>query len=358
MSRRRGGGPGRGGGRRREAAAPRPGGGRRSPARRLASALALAAAVVLGGWWLWDSGLVGADGLRGLAVAGGGGEEGGTETGPGDRGGAAGSGGGEEAGAASGGTASVAPPAGSTGQPELRRLRVRVVARHPHDPDAFTQGLLLHEGELYESAGQYGRSSLRRVEVETGRVLEQRRLPDDWFAEGLARVPGSGAGGDRLVQLTWREGVAPVWSLDGLERVGEHRYTGEGWGLCHDPTVPGGRLVMSDGSARLTFRDPRTFAPTGGVDVRLGERAIASLNELECVGDRVYANVLFSDNLVEIDPATGRVTALIDASGLLTPAERRGADVLNGIAYDPADDTFLVTGKLWPWLFRVEVVEG
>jgi glutamine cyclotransferase len=241
-------------------------------------------------------------------------------------------------------------------EPPLRRLRVRVLARYPHDTEAFTQGLLLHGGELYESTGQYGRSSLRRVEVETGRVLAERPLPAEWFGEGLARVPGEGAGGDRLIQLTWQEGVAPVWRLDGLERLGEHHYTGEGWGLCHDPTVPGGRLVMSDGSARLTFRDPETFAETGAVAVTLEGRPVGLINELECVDGRVLANVLFSDNLLEIDPATGRVTALIQAAGLLTPAEARAADVLNGIAHDPADGTLLLTGKLWPWLFRVEVM--
>jgi glutaminyl-peptide cyclotransferase len=253
------------------------------------------------------------------------------------------------------GEAAAGPPAA---EPTVRRLRVRVVARHPHDPEAFTQGLLLHGGHLYESAGRYGQSSLRRVEIETGRVLAERPLPAEWFGEGLARVPGEGGAGDRLIQLTWQEGVAAVWRLDGLERTGEHRYSGEGWGLCHDLSVPGGRLVMSDGSPRLAFRDPETFAETGSVMVTLEGRPVRLLNELECVGGRVLANVLGSDQIVEIDPASGKVTAVIDASGLLTPEERFATDVLNGIAHDPADGTWLITGKLWPWLFRVEVVEG
>jgi glutaminyl-peptide cyclotransferase len=312
--------------------------GGRTPARGVATAAALAAVVALAGWWLWDSGRVGADGAGTAAVAGGG-EEGGTETGTGS------------------GLRSVTSTPVTT-DPPLRRLRVRVLARHPHDPDAFTQGLLLYGGALYESTGQYGESSLRRVELETGRVLAERPLPAEWFGEGLARVPGEGAEGDRLVQLTWQEGVAPVWRLDDFERAGAHHYEGEGWGLCHDATVPGGRLVMSDGSARLTFRDPASFAETGAVTVTLEGRPVGLLNELECVGDRVLANVLGSDSLLEIDPATGRVTALIDASGLLTPAERATTDVLNGIAHDPADGTWLITGKLWPWLFRVELGEG
>lgn len=325
MSRRRGGVARRGG-------EPRPRAGRR-----VAGAAVVAVVALLAAWWLWDGGRVGADGAGQSAAVAGGGEEGGTATGR---------------------RAIRSIPLAT--DPPVRRLRVRVVARHPHDPDAFTQGLLLHEGELYESTGQYGESSLRRVELETGRVLAERALPAAWFGEGLARVPGEdeeGGGGDRLIQLTWQEGVAPVWRLDDLERAGEHRYGGEGWGLCHDATVPGGRLVMSDGSARLAFRDPETFAETGAVDVTLEGRPVVLLNELECVGDRVLANVLGSDSLLEIDPATGRVTALIDASGLLTPAERAATDVLNGIAHDPADGSLLLTGKLWPWLFRVEVVE-
>lgn len=234
------------------------------------------------------------------------------------------------------------------------RLKVRVVASYPHDPTAFTQGLLLHGGEIFESTGRYGESSLRRVEPATGRILEVRSLPPEWFGEGLALVP-EGDGG-HLVQLTWREGVAAVWSLPGLERVGGHGYEGEGWGLCYDDSTPGGRLIMSDGSSRLTFRDSRSFAVTGGVEVTLDGLPVVYLNELECVGGRVWANVLTRPILVEIDPASGASTAVVDASGLLAPAEVGTADVLNGIAWDSSDGTFLLTGKLWPRVFRVELV--
>ena len=223
------------------------------------------------------------------------------------------------------------------------RLRVRVVATYPHDADAFTQGLLWHDGTLYESTGQYGESTVRQVELATGRVLRQAALPRHLFGEGLALV------GDRLVQLTWQEGVALIWGLADFAPRGEHRYTGEGWGLCYD----GRRLVMSDGSARLTFRDPETFAVTGGVDVTVGGVPADRLNELECVEGAVYANVWRDQEIFRIDPSDGRVTAVIDASGLLTPTERRDADVLNGIAHRAETGTFLITGKLWPKLFEV-----
>ncbi len=223
------------------------------------------------------------------------------------------------------------------------RLVARVVAAYPHDPKAFTQGLLWHGGALYESTGLYGESSLRRVELATGTVQKRVDLPSRLFGEGLALV------GDRLVQLTWQEEVALVWDVDTFARRGEHRYSGEGWGLCYD----GRRLVMSDGSARLRLRDPQTFAVVGELAVTLDGQAVERLNELECAEGAVYANVLGSDSIVRIDPASGRVGAVVDASALLSPLERGGADVLNGIAYRPETGTFLVTGKLWPRLFEV-----
>lgn len=232
----------------------------------------------------------------------------------------------------------------------VQRLKVKVLSIRPHDPAAYTQGLVLHGGSLYESTGLYGASSLREVNPQTGEVKRRVDLPQGSFAEGLALV------GDRLIQLTWQEGVAFVWGLGGFDRTGEHRYQGEGWGLCYD----GKRLVMSNGSDRLTFRDPMTFAPVtpvDGVRVSVGGRPINWLNELECVDGTVYANVWQTDEILRIDPATGKVTAVIDASGLLTSAERQGgAEVLNGIAYDPQKKTFLVTGKLWPKLFEVAFV--
>jgi glutaminyl-peptide cyclotransferase len=236
-----------------------------------------------------------------------------------------------------------APAADVPAPPTLERLRARVVATYPHDPEAFTQGLLWHEGALWESTGQHGQSELRQVELQSGRVLRRVKLAPDFFAEGLARV------GERFFQLTWQEGLALVWDARRLEEVDRFRYRGEGWGLCFD----GQRLVMSDGSSTLTFRDPVTFAETGRVEVRMWGRPLDKLNELECVDGQIYANVWTLDVIVRIDPATGLVGARITAPGLLTQEERLGTDVLNGIAYRPETGTFFLTGKYWPKLFEV-----
>lgn len=228
------------------------------------------------------------------------------------------------------------------------RLKVKVLATLPHDPKAYTQGLIWSDGSLYESAGQYGESTLRQVDPKTGQVLRSVTVPPNFFAEGLARA------GDRLIQLTWQEGVALLYDLATFERRGELPYSGEGWGLCHD----GQRLIMSDGSDVLTFRDPATFAATGRVNVTLDGAPLPQLNELECVDGAVYANVYYSEEIVRIDPATGRVAARIDASRLLSREERMRVDVLNGIAYKPETKTFLLTGKNWPKMFEVVFEPG
>ncbi len=204
---------------------------------------------------------------------------------------------------------------------------------------------MYHDGQLFESTGLYGRSSLRRVRLSTGEVLDRVDLPPGEFGEGLARVEG------RLVQLTWRSGLAHVYDLSTFEAERSHRYSTEGWGLCFD----GSRLVMSDGSDRLFFRDPTTFALRSQVSVRAGGSPVSQLNELECVGDRVYANVWQTNRIVVIDPESGQVVAEVDASGLLTASEQARADVLNGIAFVPETGRFLVTGKLWPKIFEVEL---
>lgn len=225
-------------------------------------------------------------------------------------------------------------------------LKVRVLASYPHDPNAFTQGLLMHRGKVFESTGLHGRSGVRRVELTRGEVEQRAELPTDLFGEGLALV-------DRdLIQLTWRNEKAIYWDLVSLRPYKEIAYEGEGWGLCFD----GERLVMSDGSDRLTFRDPRSFAALGQVRVRKDGAPVTFLNELECVEGHVYANVWQQEVIARIDPKTGNVTAWIDASGLLAPLERAGTDVLNGIAHVPDSDKFLLTGKNWPKLFEVQFV--
>ncbi|MGB9341098.1 MAG: glutaminyl-peptide cyclotransferase, partial [Polyangiales bacterium] len=237
-----------------------------------------------------------------------------------------------------------APAPVDTAAPEA--LRVRVLRSYPHDKDAFTQGLIWHDGAMFESTGQYGRSSLRKVRLEDGKVLAQRELDPGFFGEGLARVDA------QLIQLTWRSGLALVSDLATLEKRRTLAYRGEGWGLCFDGTA----LVMSDGSSILEFRDAETMEIVRELSVLKNGHPVSRLNELECVGSEIYANIWQSNEILRIDSNTGRVTASIDAGGLLTRIESARADVLNGIAYKPDSKTFLLTGKLWPQLFEVELV--
>ncbi len=220
----------------------------------------------------------------------------------------------------------------------------RVIERYPHDPYAFTQGLLLHDGLLFESTGLLGRSSLRRVALASGEVQAKRALEGREFGEGLALV------GDRLIQLTWRNGVAHEYALDTFEPIADYSYSGEGWGLCFD----GQALWMSDGSDKLQRRDATTFELQGTVSVTLDGNPVNQLNELECVDGRVLANVWQTDHILLIEPTSGRVLVDVDASGLLTPAEVQSADVLNGIAHIEGE-RYLLTGKLWPRVFEVEL---
>ena len=226
-------------------------------------------------------------------------------------------------------------------------LRVDVLREFPHDTSAYTQGLLWWQGKLYESTGRYGASTLRRVDPETGNVEQRVDIDPNLFGEGLARVD------DQLIMLTWKAQLAFVFGLDRLDERRTFRYRGEGWGICYDGT----QLVMSDGSDVLTFRDPVSFEGIGSVAVILEGQSQMRLNELACVGDEIYANIWERDYIVRIDSRTGLVTHQINAGGLLTQNEARGADVLNGIAYKPDTDTFFITGKWWPKMFEVRFVE-
>lgn len=233
------------------------------------------------------------------------------------------------------------------------RWTVEILERRPHDPDAFTQGLEIADGALYESTGLYGRSSLRRVDPATGAVTAETAVADDLFAEGLTVVD------DRIVQLTWKAGRALVYDRVTLDLVGEFAYEGEGWGLCRS----GGELMMSDGSDRLARRDPESFELIGTVAVASAGVAVDRLNELECLDGLVIANVWQTPELLVIDIADGRgrVAAVIDGQPLIddvvTAADPGTIDVLNGVAA-LGDGTFLMTGKLWPLMYRVRVVEA
>ncbi|MBC7812248.1 MAG: glutaminyl-peptide cyclotransferase [Burkholderiales bacterium] len=228
-----------------------------------------------------------------------------------------------------------------------------VISVRPHDPESFLQGLVLHDGVFYESAGQYEISNVREVDPETGEVLRQAEAPDEVFAEGLALTPD-----DRLIQITWQEQQAFVYDRETFELLDTFEYEGEGWGLCYDDESS--QLYMSDGSPILTMRDPDTFEPGREIIVTFEGQPVERLNELECVGDSIYANVWQTDFIVRIDKETGVITGVINAAGLLTPEEIEAAGsngVLNGIAYDAENDVFYITGKLWPHLFEVRFVE-
>ena len=228
------------------------------------------------------------------------------------------------------------------------RMRVQIVQSYPHDRAAFTQGLLLDAGKLFESTGLVGRSSLREIELTTGRVIRKIDVPPPIFAEGLALA------GDKLVQLTWQNGKALVYDKRTFAQVGEFAYRGEGWGLC----TAGTDLIMSDGSATLAVRRSTDFGVVRTIKVTMDGQPVTQLNELECVNGDVYANVWMRDLIVRIDTKTGQVIERIDAPNLLSPIERQNPDmVLNGIAHDPSSQTFLITGKLWPKVFRVKFVK-
>jgi glutamine cyclotransferase len=220
-----------------------------------------------------------------------------------------------------------------------------VVNVYPHDREAFTQGLLFRDGVLFESTGLKGRSTLRKVRLETGEVLQRTVVDGRYFAEGLVDW------GNRLVQLTWDTNVAFVYDLASFKQTRTFKYTGEGWGLTHD----GRRLIMSDGSPTLRLLDPETFQATGSLLVKDGDVPVEDLNELEFVEGEIYANVWTTDRIAIISPANGAVTGWINLAGLMPRGSTTGDAVLNGIAYDAQRKRLFVTGKLWPRLFEIRV---
>jgi len=230
---------------------------------------------------------------------------------------------------------------------EPRQLTYELVASSPHDTLASTQGMLLHEGVYYESTGGYGKSTLRRVEPASGKVLQIRDLPPTAFGEGLALR------GDRLYQLEWKSGKGNIYDRDSFERVGDFRYEGEGWGLAWDGT----HFLLSDGTDRLRFLDPETFAVVRTVNVRNHLGSVDQLNELEFIDGKVYANRWHQDEIVVIDPDSGFVEATLNLAALERPRPRDPESVLNGIAYDTASGLLHVTGKRWPRVHVLRISE-
>lgn len=230
--------------------------------------------------------------------------------------------------------------------PAVPILSVSIVARYPHDATAFTEGLLWHDGALYESTGKEGQSDVRRVTLRDGRIVARRRIDPAQFGEGL------GLWKNELISLTWHDGIAHRWDARTLKPTGTNRYAGEGWGLTSDKDG----LIQSDGSASLILRDPRTLAERRRISVTIDGRPLTQLNELEYVDGAILANVWQTGYLVRIAPGTGRVTAIIDLRPLVAEIGARDRDaVLNGIAWDAAKKRLFVTGKLWPILFEIRI---
>jgi glutamine cyclotransferase len=239
----------------------------------------------------------------------------------------------------------LSPPFPAPGDTTVTIVRPLVVNTFPHDGNAFTQGLLYHEGFFYESTGRYGQSSFRKVDVTAGEVIFRHDLSSQFFGEGLALL------NHRFVQLTWQAGLAFVYDAGSLAVIDTLSYEGEGWGLASNGTS----FIMSDGSDRLTFRNAQ-FQVTGTLTVKLPGETVTRLNELEYVNDYIYANIWLQNRIFEISPANGRVVRIIDCDSLVALEQpRNGENVLNGIAYRPESDTFFLTGKNWRRVFEVRI---
>ncbi len=230
--------------------------------------------------------------------------------------------------------------------PQPLRYSYEILATYPHDPEAYTQGLQYVDGMLYEGTGLYGRSSLRRVDLETGIVEQQINLDDQFFGEGIYVLD------DQIYQLTWKSNVAFLYERETFEIVDQYSYPTEGWGLTYD----GKDLIMSDGSSTIFRRDPASFDEVGRIQVQIVNEPVNLLNELEYINNAIWANIWLTDDVIIIDPSSGQVIAQVDLTGLLSSEEATNAEVLNGIAYDDEADRIFVTGKFWPSLFEIKLV--
>ena len=231
--------------------------------------------------------------------------------------------------------------------PPVQYYDFKVIRTYPHDTRDFTQGLVYRDGFLYEGTGLYGQSILTKRQLETGEIVKKTRLPRQYFGEGITLFD------DKIIQLTWKSGKGFIYDCNTFRVLDEFTFRGQGWGLTHD----GKRLILSDGTDRLRFIDPNTYAETGQIRVHHAGRPLRQINELEYVDGKIYANVLTLDYIAIIDPATGRVTGWIDLRTLYRPPGSAPSDaVLNGIAYIPDSKHLLVTGKLWPRIHEIELV--
>jgi glutamine cyclotransferase len=229
---------------------------------------------------------------------------------------------------------------------EIPIYTYEIVNAWKHDSEAFTQGLVFHDGYFYESTGQFGHSSLRKVALNTGEVLKKVEVPVKHFAEGMTILNG------KVFQLTWTDERGFIYDVNSLNKISEFNFTGEGWGLAND----GRNLILSDGTNQIRFLDPQTFVVTKTLKVFDNGRPLVSLNELEYINGEIYANIWHADKIARIDPESGKLLAWIDLSGLLPDARRQNSEaVLNGIAYDQASDRLFVTGKLWSKLFEIRL---
>lgn len=242
---------------------------------------------------------------------------------------------------------SASPGNNSAGKQPIPTYSYEVVHTWPHDTEAYTQGLEFHDGKLIESTGQVGRSSLRRVELETGKVLQKVDVPAPYFAEGITLLKG------KIYQLTWQDGLGFVYDAWTFEKIGKFNYQGEGWGLTND----GQSLILSDGTNRIRFLDPDNFQVQKTIAVSDGNAPVLEINELEYVQGEIYANIWHADRIARINPQTGMIVGWIDLTGLLARGEVHDEEaVLNGIAYDETNSRLFVTGKLWPKLFEIRLL--
>ena len=239
-------------------------------------------------------------------------------------------------------------PAASPAPDQIPVYTYEVVASYPHDAKAYTQGLVFHDGALYESTGQYDQSSLRKVELKKGKVKKKIDVPGDYFAEGMTILNG------KIYQLTWLQHKCFIYDLKDFKLTGEFAYEGEGWGL----TTDGHSLIMSDGTNQLRFIDPATFKVIKTVSVTDNNQPLTNLNELEYIRGEIYANIWKTDKIVRIDPTTGKINAWVDMTGLHHQGEEGNTEnCLNGIAYDAEGGRLFVTGKRWPNLYEIRLVK-